>query len=44
MISTFPATRSGWLRSDLIKRLQGATAVPIEHVVVDLEAEKAATS
>jgi len=44
VISTFPATRSGWLRSDLIKRLQGATAVPIEHVVVDLEAEKAATS
>ena len=32
VISTFPARRSGWLRSDLIKRLQGATAVPIEHV------------
>ena len=44
VISTFPATRSGWLRSDLIKRLHGATAVPIEHVVVDLEAEKATTS
>ena len=44
IISTFPATRSGWLRSDLIKRLQGATTVPIEHVVVDLEAEKAATN
>jgi hypothetical protein len=44
VISTFPATRSGWLRSDLIKRVQGAAAVPVEHVVVDLDAEKATTS
>jgi hypothetical protein len=42
VISTFPETRSGWLRSDLIKRVQGATAVPVEHVVVDLDAEQAA--
>jgi hypothetical protein len=44
VISTFPETRSGWLRSDLIKRVQGSTAVPVEHVVVDLEAEQAAAS
>jgi hypothetical protein len=43
VISTFPATRSGWMRSDLIKRAQGATALPIEHVVVDLDAEQART-
>ena len=42
IISTFPETRSGWLRSDLIKRVQGATALPVEHVVVDLDAEQAA--
>ncbi|HEX3317097.1 MAG TPA: hypothetical protein VHR88_03700 [Solirubrobacteraceae bacterium] len=41
VISTLPETRSGWMRSDLIKRLQGATPLPVEHVVVDLEAEKA---
>jgi hypothetical protein len=43
VISTFPETRSGWLRGDLIKRVQGATSVPVEHVVVDLEAEQAPT-
>jgi hypothetical protein len=43
VISTFPETRSGWLRNDLIKRVSGATALPVEHVVVDLDAEKAAT-
>jgi len=43
VISTFPETRSGWLRGDLIKRVQGATSVPVEHVIVDLEAEKAPT-
>jgi hypothetical protein len=41
VISTFPETRSGWLRSDLIKRVSGATSVPVEHVVVDLDAQKA---
>lgn len=38
VISTHPATRSGWLRADLIERVRRATAVPVEHVVVDLEA------
>jgi len=41
VISTFPETRSGWLRADLIKRVQHATSVPVEHVVVDLETQKA---
>jgi hypothetical protein len=33
VISTFPETRSGWLRSDLIGRIQSATNKPVEHVV-----------
>jgi len=35
VISTLPNERSGWLRSNLIERVQGATSVPVEHVVVD---------
>jgi len=34
VISTFPATRSGWLRTDLIARVRASTAKDIEHVVV----------
>jgi hypothetical protein len=41
VISTHPATRSGWLRADLIERVQRSTATPVEHVVVDLEAAQA---
>jgi hypothetical protein len=33
VISTFPATRSGWLRSDLIGRVQASTDKPVHHVV-----------
>jgi hypothetical protein len=39
VISTFPETRSGWLRSDLVGRVQSSTTKPVEHVVVDEEAE-----
>lgn len=42
VISTHPATRSGWLRNDLIERVRRSTAVPVEHVVVDLEASQQA--
>jgi hypothetical protein len=38
VISTHPATRSGWMRSDLIERVRRASPVPVEHIVVDLEA------
>ena len=34
VISTFPGERSGWMRSDLIARVQGTTSKPVEHVVV----------
>src|SRR5436309_3122891 len=35
VISTFPETRSGWLRSDLVKRVKESVSLPVEHVVVD---------
>ena len=38
VISTLPETRSGWLRGDLIHRVEAASGKPVEHVVVD-EAE-----
>ncbi len=37
VISTLPDQRSGWMRSDLIGRVQSASAVPVEHVVVDTQ-------
>ena len=39
IISTYPATSSGWLRRDLIERVSAATSVPVEHVVADIENE-----
>ena len=43
VISTFPETRSGWLRSDLVGRVKGSTSKPVEHVVVNQqEAEEGA--
>jgi hypothetical protein len=41
VISTFPATRSGWLRGDLIGRVQSSTDKPVHHVVTE-NAEAAA--
>jgi hypothetical protein len=35
VISTFPATRSGWLRRDLIERVREGTQLPVTHVVFD---------
>jgi hypothetical protein len=42
IVSTHPAESSGWLRRDLIERIRNATGLPVEHVVVDLEAEPSA--
>jgi hypothetical protein len=39
IVSTYPAASSGWLRRDLIERLEEATGKPIKHVVVDLKSE-----
>jgi hypothetical protein len=35
IVSTFPHARSGWLRRDLVGRLQAETGLPVEHVVAD---------
>lgn len=39
VISTYPEMSSGWLRRDLIERIENASGLPVEHVVVDLEQE-----
>jgi hypothetical protein len=39
IISTYPETRSGWLRRDLIDRVRAATQLPVEHVVADPDTE-----
>src|SRR5919199_2565761 len=41
IISTYPGQRSGWLRRDLIDRVRDASGLPVEHVVVDPDAERA---
>ncbi len=40
IISTHPETRSGWMRKDLVSRIQEDCGLPVEHVVVDLDAER----
>ncbi len=37
IISTYPATRSGWLRRDLIERVGEATGIPVTHIVSDID-------
>ncbi|MGI8430628.1 MAG: hypothetical protein ACR2OB_15290 [Solirubrobacteraceae bacterium] len=39
IISTFPETRSGWLRRDLIERVREASGLEVEHVVADIDTE-----
>jgi uncharacterized protein YciI len=40
IISTHPETRSGWLRQGLVDRVHRASGRPVEHVVVDLDADR----
>ena len=40
VISTHPETRSGWMQRDLIERIQEATGLPVEHIVVDLDEDR----
>src|SRR5215203_1425028 len=40
IVSTHPETRSGWLRQDLVTRIAKDTSCPVEHVVVDLDADR----
>ncbi len=39
VVSTHPASQSGWLRRDLIERIHNASGLPVEHIVTDLETE-----
>jgi hypothetical protein len=39
IISTLPVQASGWLRHDLIERIEGATRLPVTHVVTDIDEE-----
>src|ERR1700736_5436627 len=39
ILSTYPYATSGWMRRDLVERVQAASGLPVEHIVVDLEAE-----
>ena len=36
IVSTLPASASGWLRRDLPERLHEGSGLPVDHVVVDL--------
>jgi len=39
IISTYPESRSGWLRRDLIERVRDATGLQVTHVVNDIDSE-----
>ena len=42
IVSTFPEASSGWLRRDVIGRIERATKLPVRHVVVSREEAEAA--
>jgi len=39
IISTYPETRSGWMRRDLVDRVRDATGLPVTHVINDIDGE-----
>ena len=39
IVSTYPDTRSGWQRRDLVERVSQASGLPVEHVVSDPDTE-----
>lgn len=41
LISTHPPDRSRWLEGGVVERARAEIELPITHVVVDLEAERA---
>ena len=44
IVSTHPAKRSHWLESGLLEQAREELDIPVEHVVVDLERQAAASS
>ena len=39
IISTYPETRSGWMRRDLVERVGDAAGRPVTHIVNDIDTE-----
>jgi hypothetical protein len=39
LVSTHPEGKSNWLEKDVVEKIRAKTDLPVEHVVVDLEAE-----
>ncbi len=37
VISTLPATASGWLRRDLVERVADASGIPVQHVISEID-------
>ena len=35
IVSTFPAASSGWLRRNVVGRIESGAALPVRHVVVE---------
>jgi hypothetical protein len=44
IVSTFPASTSGWMRRDLVERVRDATGLPVRHVVVEPSEARAASA
>ena len=45
VVSTHPASRSGWVRRNVIERIgKAAEGAPVEHVIVDLKEERGETN
>ena len=42
VISTYSATRSGWLRADLIERIRKASGRTVQHIVTRDSGDQAA--
>lgn len=36
LVSTHPEGRSNWIEKGVVEKIQGKTALPVEHVVVDI--------
>jgi len=39
IVSTLPRTSSGWLRRDLVERIEEESGLPVEHLVSDIDRE-----
>jgi hypothetical protein len=39
VISTLPASASGWLRRDLVERVAEASGIPVQHVIAEFDDE-----